>query len=65
MPMPTDPDAYEKAHEQLNELENILATPISLKATKTYAAHILSPSPDMTTSLLRWKRSKSIFVLAM
>ena len=38
----TDPVAYEKAHEQLNELENILATPISLKAEKHTPPHFES-----------------------
>lgn len=37
-----DPIAYEKAHEQLNELENILATPISLKAEKHSPPHFES-----------------------
>src|SRR5690606_3265367 len=36
------PIAYEKAHEQLNELENILATPISLKAEKHSPPHFES-----------------------
>jgi len=38
----TDPGSYEKAHEQLNELENILATPISLKAEKHTPPHFES-----------------------
>lgn len=38
----TDPVAYEKAQEQLNELENILATPVSLKAEKHTPPHFES-----------------------
>lgn len=38
----TAPGSYEKAHEQLNELENILATPISLKAEKHTPPHFES-----------------------
>lgn len=37
-----DPGSYEKAHEKLNELENILATPISLKAEKHTPPHFES-----------------------
>ncbi len=38
----TDLESYEKAHEQLDELENILATPISLKAEKHSPPHFES-----------------------
>lgn len=37
-----DPAAYEKAQQQLDELENILATPVSLKAEKHAAPHFES-----------------------
>lgn len=37
-----DPAAYDKAQQQLDELENILATPVSLKAEKHTAPHFES-----------------------
>ena len=45
-----DSGAYQKAQQQLDDLEHILATPVSLKAEK-HTRRILSPLLDMTTLL--------------